>query len=67
MADAAKLAGPNALLRVLRGSSDPVSPGGPKKLDIAISAWSDDTVIVPHKATILRDWLLEIFMNGQTL
>lgn len=64
MTGVADVTGPNALLRYLRAPADPVSSEGPSKLDIATSTWQDDTVVIPHKAAILRDWLFEIFMNG---
>lgn len=64
MTGVAEVTGPNALLRCLRAPADPVSPGGPSKLDIATSIWQDDTVVIPHKDAILRDWLLELFLNG---
>jgi hypothetical protein len=62
----AVISGPNALLRCLRAQDDPVSPGGSKKLELATSTWRDTSVVIPHKAAILRDWLLDICMKDTT-
>lgn len=49
----------SALIKSLKAAQDPPVAGGPSKVDIATTAWSDADLVVPRKADVIRDWVLE--------
>ncbi|KAL4077700.1 Urb2/Npa2 family-domain-containing protein [Scleroderma citrinum] len=48
----------HALVRLLKSPSDPPSPDGPFKIDIARQVWSDTSFCLANKAEILGEWLI---------
>lgn len=68
MAAATGLAPPltgSALIKALKAAQDPPVPGGPSKVDIATAAWADSALIVPRKADVIRDWILEAWSRSK--
>ncbi|WVW80534.1 hypothetical protein I302_102519 [Kwoniella bestiolae CBS 10118] len=55
----AYLASASGLIKALKGASDPPQPDAPPKIDIALTAWKQDSFHVPRKAEVLRDWVIE--------
>ncbi|KAK0208512.1 Urb2/Npa2 family-domain-containing protein [Desarmillaria ectypa] len=45
-------------VRALKSSSDPPSPEGPLKIDIARQAWDNKAFYVPRKEEVIADWVL---------
>lgn len=49
----------SALIKALKGASDPPVAGGSSKIALAAAAWEDTGLLVPRKADVIRDWVLE--------
>lgn len=47
-----------SLVRALKASTDPPSPDGPTKIEIATLAWNDTSVIIPRRGEVIADWIL---------
>ncbi|SJL05929.1 uncharacterized protein ARMOST_09265 [Armillaria ostoyae] len=45
-------------VRALKNSSDPPSPEGPLKIEIARQAWDNKAFYVPRKEEVIADWVL---------
>ncbi|KAK0245997.1 Urb2/Npa2 family-domain-containing protein [Armillaria nabsnona] len=45
-------------VRALKSSSDPPSPEGPLKIEIARRAWDNKAFYVPRKEEVIADWVL---------
>ncbi|KAI6020875.1 Urb2/Npa2 family-domain-containing protein [Pisolithus microcarpus] len=48
----------HALVRLLKAPTDPPSPEGPPKIDVANEAWLDTSFGAAKKAEVLVEWLL---------
>jgi hypothetical protein len=55
----------SALIKSLKSPSDPPTPGGPSKIAIASGAWADTALLVPRKADVLRDWIVEAWSRAK--
>ncbi|BEJ11920.1 hypothetical protein CspHIS471_0203800 [Cutaneotrichosporon sp. HIS471] len=64
MVVAAPLTG-SALIKALKGTQDPPTPGGPSKISLAAAAWEDTSLLVPRKADVIRDWVLEAWTRSK--
>ncbi|GMK57070.1 hypothetical protein CspeluHIS016_0309100 [Cutaneotrichosporon spelunceum] len=64
MVVAAPLTG-SALIKALKGAQDPPAPGGPSKIALAAAAWGDTDLVVPRKADVIRDWVLEAWTRAK--
>jgi hypothetical protein len=49
----------STLIKSLKSAQDPPTPAGPTKIEIAAAAWADASLVVPRKADVLRDWIVE--------
>ncbi|CAK9780125.1 unnamed protein product [Cutaneotrichosporon oleaginosum] len=56
----------SALIKALKGASDPPVAGGPTKIALAAAAWADEGLVVPRKADVIRDWVLEAWARPKT-
>ncbi|KAF9451771.1 hypothetical protein P691DRAFT_698549 [Macrolepiota fuliginosa MF-IS2] len=50
-------------VRALKASSDPPSPGGPRKIQIARQAWDSNTFYLPSKAEVIIEWILPALLK----
>ncbi|BEI96791.1 hypothetical protein CcaverHIS631_0203800 [Cutaneotrichosporon cavernicola] len=64
MVVAAPLTG-SALIKALKGAQDPPTSGGPSKISLATAAWQDTSLLVPRKADVIRDWVLEAWTRSK--
>ena len=46
------------LIRCLKGSADPPTPGGPSKIELAQQGWVKTSLYMPNKAETILEWLL---------
>ncbi|KAK0465330.1 Urb2/Npa2 family-domain-containing protein [Desarmillaria tabescens] len=53
-------------VRALKSSSDPPSPEGPLKIDIARQAWDNKTFYVPRKEEVIADWVLSRLLKEKS-
>ncbi|RDB29584.1 hypothetical protein Hypma_015277 [Hypsizygus marmoreus] len=47
-----------AFVRTLKAATDPPTPDGPPKIEIARKSWDDTSFYVPSKAEVIVDWIL---------
>ncbi|KAJ7492845.1 Urb2/Npa2 family-domain-containing protein [Mycena latifolia] len=47
-----------AVYHALKAPSDPPTPGGPLKIQIASSAWADKSLYMPNKGEVIVEWVL---------
>lgn len=55
----------STLIKALKSAQDPPTSGGPSKVDIATGAWADAGLVVPRKADVIRDWVLEAWSRAK--
>lgn len=49
----------SSLIKALKAPQDPPTPGGERKVALAAAAWADPSLLVPRKADVVRDFVLE--------
>ncbi|KAL1412497.1 hypothetical protein Q8F55_000242 [Vanrija albida] len=54
----------STLIKALKGAADP-TPSGERKIALAAGAWADGSLLIPRKADVLRDWVLEAWMRSK--
>ncbi|KAJ7102157.1 Urb2/Npa2 family-domain-containing protein [Mycena belliarum] len=47
-----------AVYHALKAPSDPPTPGGPLKVQIASAAWADTSLYMPNKGEVIAEWVL---------
>jgi hypothetical protein len=52
------LSSSQAFVRALKAASDPPTPNGPTKIDIARAGWQRKHFVVPNKEELVSEWLL---------
>ncbi|RSH81319.1 uncharacterized protein EHS24_008762 [Apiotrichum porosum] len=55
----------SSLIKALKGAADPPTKGGPSKVELATAAWNDVDLVVPRKADVVRDWIVEAWTRAK--
>lgn len=55
----------HAIVRALKGPSDPPIPGGISKIEIARKTWDSKDIHFPNKEEVLVEWILSSFLKDK--
>ncbi|EJD04377.1 uncharacterized protein FOMMEDRAFT_155506 [Fomitiporia mediterranea MF3/22] len=58
-----ELTSSHGIIKALKGSEDPVFPGGPSKIELAGETWRSATIHFPNKDEVLVEWILSSFIK----